>query len=275
MDSSLLVWKIRIQETEALLHKRRSELQQQQQKRAELQQELLQEDARQDDVRQQLAALNSSSEGLTASELLLKRNIAAARDELAKQQTIAGLCSQERLLQQQLERLQAVVGSEQRVQQQYEGSISGYLQDKRSRGRMLQAKAAKVAARLEQLQQQEERLCMDQQLTRLQQQQAALQAELSQFAKTLTSSKQANVVARAKVAAATSETTAELQSAQERCAALKGEAFQMGRQQAVNDTRLRQLRQEGGRLQQQCCELDQLLSRAAATIDQLASSCDL
>lgn len=42
------------------------------------------------DVRQQLAALNSSSEGLTASELLLKRNIAAARDELAKQQTIAG-----------------------------------------------------------------------------------------------------------------------------------------------------------------------------------------
>lgn len=48
------------------------------------------------------------------------------------------------MLQQQLERLQAVVGSEQRVQQQYEGSISGYLQDKRSRGCMLQAKAAKV-----------------------------------------------------------------------------------------------------------------------------------
>lgn len=55
---------------------------------------------------------------------------------------------------------------------------------------------------------------MDQQLARLQQQQAALQAELSQLAETLTSSKQANVVARAKVAAATSETTAELQSAQ-------------------------------------------------------------
>jgi hypothetical protein len=71
-----------------------------------------------------------------------------------------------------------------------------------------------VASRLEHLQQQEQRLCMDQQLARLQQQQAALQAELSQLAETLTSSKQANVVARAKVAAATSETTAELQSAQ-------------------------------------------------------------
>lgn len=41
-------------------------------------------------MRQQLAALLSSSEGLTDSELLLKRNISAAREELAKQQTIAG-----------------------------------------------------------------------------------------------------------------------------------------------------------------------------------------
>jgi hypothetical protein len=54
------------------------------------------------------------------------------------------LSSQERLLQQQLERLKGVVGSEQRVQQQYEDSISSYLQDKGSRGRALQAKAAKV-----------------------------------------------------------------------------------------------------------------------------------
>jgi hypothetical protein len=55
---------------------------------------------------------------------------------------------------------------------------------------------------------------MDQQLARLEQQQAALQAELGQLTETLTSSKQANVVARAKVAAATSETAAELQAAQ-------------------------------------------------------------
>jgi cell division protein ZapA (FtsZ GTPase activity inhibitor) len=39
--------------------------------------------------------------------------------------------------------------------------------------------------------------------------------------------------------------------------------------------RLKQLQQEGGRLRQQCSELDQLLARASATIDQLASSCDL
>jgi hypothetical protein len=55
---------------------------------------------------------------------------------------------------------------------------------------------------------------MDQQLLRLEQQQAALQAELGQLTETLTSSKQANVVARSKVAAATSETAAELQAAQ-------------------------------------------------------------
>jgi hypothetical protein len=55
---------------------------------------------------------------------------------------------------------------------------------------------------------------MDQQLVRLEQQQAALQAEVGQLTETLTSSKQANVVARAKVAAATSETAAELQAAQ-------------------------------------------------------------
>jgi hypothetical protein len=54
------------------------------------------------------------------------------------------LSSQERLLQQQLERLTAVAGSEQRVQQQYEDSISSYLQDRGSRSRGLQAKAAKV-----------------------------------------------------------------------------------------------------------------------------------
>jgi hypothetical protein len=54
------------------------------------------------------------------------------------------LSSQERSLQQQLDRLKAVVSSEQRVQQQYEDSISGYLQDKGSRGSGLQAKAAKV-----------------------------------------------------------------------------------------------------------------------------------
>jgi hypothetical protein len=55
------------------------------------------------------------------------------------------LSSQERLLQQQqFERLKAVVGSEQRVQQQYKDSISSYLQDQGSRSRGLQAKAAKV-----------------------------------------------------------------------------------------------------------------------------------
>jgi hypothetical protein len=62
---------------------------------------------------------------------------------------------------------------------------------------------------------------MDQQLARLEQQQAALQAELSQLAETLTSSKQANVVARAKVAAAASETAAELQAAQVRMSLLR------------------------------------------------------
>jgi hypothetical protein len=43
----------------------------------------------QDEVRQQLANITSSSEGLTGSELQLKRDIEAARQELAKQQKIA------------------------------------------------------------------------------------------------------------------------------------------------------------------------------------------
>lgn len=67
---------------------------------------------------------------------------------------------------------------------------------------------------MEKLQQQEERQCLDLHLARLTQQQAALQLELGQLTGTLTSSKQANVVARAKVAAATSEAKSELQAAQ-------------------------------------------------------------
>ncbi|KAF6263134.1 hypothetical protein COO60DRAFT_1624708 [Scenedesmus sp. NREL 46B-D3] len=207
----------------ALLHKRRSELQQQQQKRCNL--------CLQDDVRQQLASLVSSSEGLTASELQLKRDLSTARQELAQQQTLAGRgsCLAVTLM---LGSYSATRRHTRKVTCMSPESIAVVHNAPAVRHPLLQ-----VASRLEHLQQQEERLCMDQQLARLGQQQAALQAELGLLTQTLTSSKHANVIGRAKVAAATSETAAELQAAQERCTALKGEAFQMGRQQAVNDTR--------------------------------------
>lgn len=39
--------------------------------------------------------------------------------------------------------------------------------------------------------------------------------------------------------------------------------------------RVQQLRQESSRSKQQCGELDALIGRASAVIDQLASNCDL
>lgn len=67
-----------------------------------------------------------------------------------------------------------------------------------------------VRARLDTLKQQEEKLCLAQHLSRLTDKHKQLESEVQQLTQTLTTSKQANVMARSRVAAAVSETESEL-----------------------------------------------------------------
>lgn len=119
------------------------------------------------------------------------------------------LAAQRSALQQQVQRLQAARDAESSVQQQYEATVGGFLQERGSRTQELQQALARVEARLQQLQQQEASAQLDQHISTLTQQHATLQAKLQQLTATLTASKQANACVQGRVdAAATATATA-------------------------------------------------------------------
>eukprot|EP00775_Hariotina_reticulata_P002916 gene2916-3203_t len=125
---------------------------------------------------------------------------------------------------------------EQAVQEQYKKTVHSYMHGKTDRTMELQEAIDKVEQQTQRLQQQQQNAKLGIRITDLSQQLHHLEAELQQLTAMLTESKQANVLACAKAAAAATSSAADLQAAQERHATIKPQAFNMNRQQMVNSS---------------------------------------